>query len=204
MTRWECAIPWTSLNASNGVDSITNCSLSGLIVSSSVNTNNVDRYISGKYVGLSTTSGSKDQYGSFGYNFVNLNGLPVDRPETYLYQVPVSWIRDMFGDSYTMTATSDFDDDGVPDRDEYFAGTDPRDYMSCLEVYCDSTGGTPGFVLRWSSVSGRKYNLYRGTNLFSGGYAEIESNVGATPPENVYTDSVEGVNVNFYKVETGL
>lgn len=204
MTRWECAIPWSSLNASNGVDSITNCSLSGLIVSSSVNTNSVDRYISGKYVGLPTTSGAEDEYGSFGYNFVNLNGLPVERPETYLYEVPVSWIRGTFGDSYTMTATSDFDDDLVPDREEYFAGTDPRDYVSCLEVYCESSGGAPGFVLRWSSVLGRKYTLYRGTNLITQAFSEITNNVSATPPENVYTDTVTGVEARFYRVKTGL
>jgi hypothetical protein len=178
--------------------------LSGLIVSSSVNTNNVDRYISGKYLGLPTTSGATDQYGSFSYNFVNLNGMPVEKAESYLYDVPVSWIRNTFGDSYSLTLTSDFDDDGAPDRDEYFAGTDPRDYVSCLEVYCDSTGGTPAFVVRWSSVFGRKYTLFRGTNLVSQAFDELTNNVSGTPPENVYTDSVQNVNANFYKVKTGL
>ena len=203
MTRWEGAIPWLSLDAAIGIDSITNCNLSGLIVSSGVS-NGVDRYISGKYVGLLTTSGAKDEYGSFGYNFVSLNGLPVERPETYLYEVPVSWIRSTFGDGYTMTGTSDFDNDLVPDREEYFAGTDPRDYMSCLEVYCEPTGGEPGFVLRWSSVLGRKYTLYRGTNLITQAFSETSNNITATPPENVYTDTVSGADALFYHVKTGL
>ena len=204
MTRWECAIPWENLNATNGIDSITNCYISGLIVSSGVNTNNVDRYTSGKYLGLLTTSGSLDQYGSFGYNFVYLNGLPVAKPEAYLHDVPPSWIRSKFGESYGMTMTSDFDEDGAPDRDEYFAGTDPRDYISCLELFDMQAGGTTSFVVRWTSVAGRKYTLYRATNLIDQSFGEIVNDISGTPPENVYTDAVQGVDVRFYKVKTGL
>ena len=203
MTRWECAIPWVSLNASNGIDSITNCSLSGLIVSSGLNTNNVDRYISGKYLGLTTSSGTKSG-DNFGFNFVNLNGLPVEGPDTYYLGVPLSWIRSTFGDAYNLSEKSDFDGDGAPDRSEYFAGTDPRDYVSCLEVYCDSVGGPSSFVVRWSSVSGRKYTLYRGTNLMSEAFEEIKNNISGTPPENVYTDDVQNVDLKFYKIRTGL
>ena len=175
MTRWECAIPWTSLDASNGVDSITNCSLAGLIVSSSVNTNNVDRYISGKYVGLPTTSGAKDEYGSFGYNFVNLNGLPVERPETYVHDVPVSWIRGMFGDAYGMTMTSDFDDDGSLDR-EGTAGTDPRT-VSCLEMYggADRPGRIPAAL---EQRAGSTYTLFRKQSPV-GGFSEMYEHLGA-------------------------
>ncbi len=103
-----------------------------------------------------------------------------------------------------MTGTSDFDNDLVPDREEYFAGTDPRDYMSCLEGYCEPTGGEPGFVLRWSSVLGRKYTLYRGTNLITQAFSETSNNITATPPENVYTDTVSGADALFYHVKTGL
>ncbi len=202
MTRWKCAIPWGSLNASNGVDSVTNCSVSGLIVSSGVQTN--DRYISSAYLGLSTTSATKDEYGNFGFNFVNLNGLPVDRPETYLYNVPVSWIRSVFGDSYDLTMVSDFDGDGRVDRDEYLAGTDPRDYLSHFTMqHMVESGG--GIVLRWASVAGRTYSIERATNLLEeGGFTNFLGEVDATPPQNVYSNDQPGPDESFYRIKTGL
>jgi len=202
MTRWECALPWDSLNASNGIDSITNCYLSGLIVSSS--TTNNDRYISGQYLGLKSTSGTMDEYGSFGFNFVVLNGMPVTKPESYVHGVPVSWINEMFGEGYSLTETSDFDEDGMSDREEYFAATNPKDFFSCFEMGSVAATRAVGdnVIIRWRSTSGQSYDLYRAPNV-TGTYGLVEGSIIARPPENVYTDNVSGLDAQFYKVRTG-
>jgi len=59
-----------------------------------------------------------------------------------------------------------------------------------------------GFLLRWSSVQGRTYTLFRGTNLLSGGFSEMATGISGTPPENVYTDNLQSVEMRFYRVRT--
>ena len=59
-------------------------------------------------------------------------------------------------------------------------------------------------VIRWPSTSSRFYDLSRATNLIAGTNSFVvlpdASNMPATPPENVYTDNVQGVGQYFYKV----
>lgn len=56
-------------------------------------------------------------------------------------------------------------------------------------------------VLRWSSVSNHNYTLYYSTNLQSG-FSVVPGSFPATPPLNIYTDSVSGVMTKFWKVST--
>jgi hypothetical protein len=204
MTRWECALPWASINAPAGIQSISNCAISGLILSSSTNGN--DRYISGKYLGLPTTSGTLDEYGSFGFNFVILNGIPVSAPsgDFNTNDIPDEWERYYFGQDYVPTRDSDFDGDGFLDTEEYLAGTNPKDLVSLLEadaVFPNPLG--PGFVIHWPSVEGKVYSVFRGTNLLNDSFTAIANGVPATPPLNVYTDAVAGAECRFYRVRTG-
>lgn len=202
MTRWECAIPWASVNAPAGIDSITNCTLSGVIVSDTVSGD--DRYLSAKYLGLPTSSGTLDEYGSVGLNFLVLNGLPVEKPESYLHGVPMSWINEVFGSGYDFTETSDFDDDGMTDRDEYLAGTNAKDYLSSFELGDLMSARAAGdkMVVRWSSVRARTYDLFSAPAV-TGTYELVQGAIPATPPENAYTDTVSAVELRFYRVRTG-
>ena len=56
------------------------------------------------------------------------------------------------------------------------------------------------FVISWQSAAGRYYTLQGATNLADGFTMNLHTNIPATPPENVYTDSVEGVECRFYRV----
>lgn len=48
--RWECAIPWTSLNAPQGIDSVSEITLCGVFANSSVS-GVTNRYLSANYIG---------------------------------------------------------------------------------------------------------------------------------------------------------
>jgi hypothetical protein len=71
-----------------------------------------------------------------------------------------------------------------------------------------STAGTPTnspvvagqFVLCWPSVSGRTYAVMMATNLMAG-FSNLATNIPATPPMNVHTDTVDNVPARFYRVK---
>ena len=52
-------------------------------------------------------------------------------------------------------------------------------------------------------MAGRRYTLYRMTNLVSGSATALVANAAATPPGNVYTDSAPGAVVYYYSVKVG-
>ncbi|OGV40609.1 MAG: hypothetical protein A2X46_19115 [Lentisphaerae bacterium GWF2_57_35] len=203
MTRWECRIPWSELEAPNGIDSITNVYIAGLFVSSGVVTNK--RYVSGKFFGDSSTSGAKDEYGSFGYSSVILNGMAVGKPAGDFDHdgMPDEWETYRFGDTATAGEDSDFDQDGFSDRDEYLASTDPKSFWSCFEAHHAQMPTAQGFPVRWSSVSGKRYDVLASTNLLPGANAvAIGSDILATPPDNTFTATVDHAEAKFYWIRT--
>lgn len=85
----------------------------------------------------------------------------------------------------------DSDDDGVPNAEEIVAGTDPLDSSSIFEVSgfeLQSTGGS-GVVVRWSSVSNKRYRLERATNLLGNSWTPVFTNIPAMAPMNTVTDT---------------
>ncbi|MFH0879002.1 MAG: hypothetical protein V2A34_04770, partial [Lentisphaerota bacterium] len=205
-TRWECSIPWANLNAPQGVESISNAYIAGLIVSSSVSNN--DRYISGKFLGDTSTSGTKDEWGSYGYNFVILNGMRLERPSGDFNGngIPDEWERFYFGDWYVPTSNSDFDQDGTSDLKEYVASTDPKDFVSCFEAFDFTPNrGGDGVIVHWSSIGGKQYDVFTSTNLLpnAGELIPLATNVSATPPENAFTNASPDAALKFYWIKTG-
>lgn len=99
----------------------------------------------------------------------------------------------------------DTDGDGFTTWQEWLAGTDPTNSESVFRLTGAGGESELGVVIRWPSVSNRFYDLSRATNLLAGTNAFTilpgASNLPATPSENSYTDSVEGVGPYFYKVE---
>jgi hypothetical protein len=64
----------------------------------------------------------------------------------------------------------------------------------------EALAGT-SMVLRWSSVTNHFYTIHVSTNLMEG-FSVLRSNISAMPLINVYTDSVQGVPVKFWKITT--
>ena len=61
--------------------------------------------------------------------------------------------------------------------------------------------GTGTVVLRWSSIRNHTYTVHHSTNLLNG-FSVRQSGLPATPPMNSYTDTVNGVLMQFWKVTT--
>ena len=90
---------------------------------------------------------------------------------------------------------ADSDGDGVPNRHEWLAGTDPLDAQSLF--IAESPNLSPGgFELRWRYAPGRTYAVERARSLESG-FDTIKSNIAA----GVYTDAITPADTNgFYRV----
>ena len=126
-SNWECAIPLSFFGVASASE-LTNLYLSGLMVTGATSNNN--RFVSGRYLGDGATLGNEeqaDEWGNFAFSFVNLAGTKVLPPSASDdLGVPDSWVEESLGTGYTFTATSDYNSDGRPDRDAYFAGLDPK------------------------------------------------------------------------------
>ena len=121
--------------------------------------------------------------------------VPVDHDGDTLSD---AWEWHNFG-CYSWGAGDDPDGDGIPNYDEYVAGTEPTNAESRFHPVAVSLRGESNLVVRWQSVAGRYYAVSRSTNWPPvGGMSMIASNIAATPPENVYTDTVAGAWEHYY------
>ncbi len=117
--------------------------------------------------------------------------------------LPDSWEQQHFGSTNAVNggAGEDFDNDGAPNLDEYVAGTIPTNALSVLAVrHFDWVGLNP--VLRWPSVTGRLYAVYRSTNLLQAWPpAPLAGNLPPhTSGTNTYTDTQVTNPPAFYRV----
>ncbi len=66
------------------------------------------------------------------------------------------------GNLTTMGAASDFDNDGISDRDEYWAGTNPIDPADKLQInYFASNNNNSLSTLTWSTTLSRHYKIQK-------------------------------------------
>lgn len=117
---------------------------------------------------------------------------------------PRWWLENYGITNFTVdTSFEDVDHDGMANWQEWVAGCDPTDPTSVFKLtHMGDTSGQ-GVIIRWPSISNRFYDLSRATNLLGTLPFTVlsgASNIPATPPENVYTDSGQGVGPYFYKV----
>ena len=89
----------------------------------------------------------------------------VEMPQTD-EPVPLYW-RSLFSfpEDYTISSTSDFDQDGLLDYLEYYAGTDPTNGASLLKI-AETLVDDNDLIIRWASSpsespESRKYILFR-------------------------------------------
>ena len=117
-------------------------------------------------------------------------------PLWWLAQSNPAWTND-----FNAAETNDADADGMVTWQEWIAGTHPTNRASVLTVAADAETNQPNFLIRWPSASNRIYGVDRATNLILPGFKAIATNLPATPPVNVYTDQVPGLDRAFYRIK---
>ena len=150
-------------------------------------------------------------YGTSAYTFVwsqvVTNGtLEADFAEDLaVHDTPHWWLAAHdFTNDFDAAALDDPDVDGMPTWQEYQANTRPDDPLSLLqfEAIQPVVDGDLA-VLTWQSASNRVYSIWRSTNLTDGFGLRIATNLPATPTQNSYTDTVNGAEGLFYRIELG-
>jgi hypothetical protein len=113
---------------------------------------------------------------------------------------PEWWLAQYGLTNFNAAAVEDADHDGLLTWQEYIAGTNPTNPDSSFRITGNSVNAQ-GAVIRWSSASNRFYSLSRTTNLLQSFTAVAgATNLPATPPENVFTNSQNDGVAAFYKI----
>ena len=114
-----------------------------------------------------------------------------------------AWELQYFHDPTNALPDDDPDKDGMLNWQEYGSGTHPSNDTSVFKMVLPSGSDAvseTGFVIRWSSETGRVYTLDRSTNLVSGAFPALACDLFATPPVNVHTDTAAGAEACFYRI----
>jgi autotransporter-associated beta strand protein len=113
---------------------------------------------------------------------------------------PYGWLAQYGLTNFNVDATADADHDGLLTWQEYVAGTNPTNSASVFKIIGSSVNAQ-GAVIRWASASNKLYNLSRTTNLLES-FAAVAgaTNLPATPPENIFTNSQNDGAAAFYRI----
>lgn len=117
-------------------------------------------------------------------------------------QIPDAWEQEQFGSiSPARTGAEDSDGDGLNDRAEFVAGTNPKDAASKLEMKDAAVLTGNRIQLAWPSVAGKTYQILGSSDgsswqTFS---AMVHANAGGETSSVVVLPS--GSRVYFFKVE---
>jgi hypothetical protein len=109
------------------------------------------------------------------------------------------------GPALTTPTLEDLDGDGVPNRDEIFAGTDPTNHLSFLYI-TNQVFSNSATIIFWPSVTNRNYTVERGSAV--GGiannliYTNLVTGIAGTGGGLSWTDAVASVtNPSFYRIQ---
>jgi hypothetical protein len=117
--------------------------------------------------------------------------------------MPDWWEEEVFGGTEGSDPTGDDDGDGVGNWAEFIAGTHPTNGASVFQCESIVQNGLASdeFVLNWSSVSNRFYDIWRCSDLVDGEWEVVGLDLVATPPLNIYTDNVDEAGAYLYRLE---
>lgn len=116
--------------------------------------------------------------------------------------VPDVWEIAYFGSTTNAHGEADYDwdHDGLNNRQEYWAGTDPTNQDSVLVLMSAGMVGVAKWVLNWQSVTGKTYAIQVSTNLVDGFHDTSDTNLVATGGSMSRTVTVEQASGGFYRV----
>lgn len=118
-------------------------------------------------------------------------------PDTAVPGIADLWLDYCFG-VRTVDPHADDDNDGMTNYEEFVARTDPLDRSSALVMDPVQPIGAQ-MEIRWRSAPYRFYEVAASTNLMQG-FEILGSRVPATPPENVFTDTMPRLGHKYYRI----
>jgi len=132
--------------------------------------------------------------------------LDLTTPDIDLDTMDDLWELHYFHDLKVADQSSDFDGDGISDRQAFLAGTSPiqpqTSTLPRLEIHKNLAGTI--LQLEWDSIPNRFYELLSTSNLAVRGES-VALNIVATPPKNTLTNLLARGNRFFYlQVRTNL
>jgi hypothetical protein len=111
------------------------------------------------------------------------------------------WERAWFN-GLAQNATSDFDADGASDRDEFRAGTNPKDSHSQFRILRVRTSAANTVEIRWSAVAGRIYRVLSALSVSGATWTNVPSGrVVALADPDGWTGPQPTASQQFYRVE---
>jgi hypothetical protein len=137
------------------------------------------------------------------YAFVQTDSLDPG-PDTDADMIPDAWEL-WYATNLTVLSTSDdLDGDGVTDKDEYLAGTDPDDISSFLAITAlDLIPAGTNSDVTWQSVETRLYEVHLNADL-TNDTAWVDSGLGQQVPDpgssTMRTVPLGGPNAENYRV----
>jgi hypothetical protein len=151
---------------------------------------------------------NRNASGLFGSLPENWRGAPPTPGVAYIDDdgdgMPERWEIQNFG-SITLSEgrpSDDQDHDGMPDVDEYVAGTDPNDSGSKLAISgVEYRADVRRTVVKWSSITNHFYGIKSAGTVTGASWATLLMRIPATPPVNAATVTVSVASTQrFYRV----
>lgn len=133
---------------------------------------------------------------------INLGTIFLEPVDSNSNLIADAWETTFFGAGNNVDGSDDADGDGLPNLDEYLAGTDPTNALSCLEF--SSFNLTNGFELTWQGSLDRTYRVSGTTHLSSNTWVQVAGPWECNDIENGMTWVETNTHLSwcsFYKLE---
>ncbi len=123
--------------------------------------------------------------------------------------IPDWWELEYFHNLSSVSDTSDWDDDGFKDRNEYFAGTNPTNRYDLLEIDSMSSLASGNFLIQFPTKSGKSYFIsYNNSSLVTSAWNRATTTISGTGAIYEWQDTGEhtvpapsALNQRTYRVE---
>ncbi len=116
------------------------------------------------------------------------------------YPTPHWWLAPQGYTNDFENAVTNLGANGMPLRQSYLAGLNPRDPQSQLLLSAQALANGGGCRLSWSTVSNRLYTVWAATNL-AGPFAPLDGAVDLPFTIQSYTNSPMPPTPQFYRLQ---